>query len=123
MTLALEQRISDLEEQVRYWRAEATGITEGTDRRRYCDVFGLSPSQAHIVAALHGARGRLIGSNRLLDDLPGWNGDRTPNVLAVQVHRLRKRLGRDFIETVRGVGLRLTNAGINLCDQKMGNSQ
>jgi DNA-binding response OmpR family regulator len=34
----------------------------------------------------------------------GWGEELTSNAIEVHIHNLRKKLGRDFIKTVRGIG-------------------
>jgi DNA-binding response OmpR family regulator len=44
-------------------------------------------------------------SKALLEQkLYGWNEEVESNTVDVYVHRLRKKLGADFIKNVRGVG-------------------
>jgi DNA-binding response OmpR family regulator len=41
---------------------------------------------------------------RLEQKIYGWNEEVESNTVDVYVHRLRKKLGQDFIRNVRGVG-------------------
>ena len=50
----------------------------------------------------------LIQSRAQLEErLYGWQEDIESNAIEVHVHNLRQKLGRDVIETVRGLGYRL----------------
>jgi len=49
-------------------------------------------------------RGRVIPRARLEEKLYGWESEVESNSLEVFIHHLRKKLGRDLIRTVRGVG-------------------
>jgi len=52
--------------------------------------------------------GRVVGKERLLQALSGWDQDLTPNALETQVSRLRAKLGTAaIIRTIRGLGYRL----------------
>jgi two-component system, OmpR family, response regulator len=52
--------------------------------------------------------GRVVGKERLLQALSGWDQDLTPNALETQVSRLRAKLGTAaVIRTIRGLGYRL----------------
>jgi DNA-binding response OmpR family regulator len=48
--------------------------------------------------------GRVIPRARLEEKLYGWDAEVESNSLEVFIHHLRKKLGTDFIRTVRGVG-------------------
>jgi DNA-binding response OmpR family regulator len=51
-------------------------------------------------------RGRVISQSELLDHLYSMETDRDPNTVEVYVARLRRKLGRDAIRTLRGLGYR-----------------
>jgi len=51
--------------------------------------------------------GRVIPQSELLDHLYSLNDDRDANTIEVYVARLRRKLGRDIIKTLRGLGYRL----------------
>ena len=52
-------------------------------------------------------RGRVISQSELLDHLYSLGTERDPNTVEVYVARLRRKLGRDAIKTLRGLGYRL----------------
>jgi DNA-binding response OmpR family regulator len=51
-------------------------------------------------------RGRVISQSELLDHLYSMETVRDPNTVEVYVARLRRKLGRDAIRTLRGLGYR-----------------
>jgi DNA-binding response OmpR family regulator len=51
--------------------------------------------------------GQVLSQTILLDRVWGYDYDPGSNVVEVYVGYLRRKLGRDLIETVRGVGYRL----------------
>jgi two-component system, OmpR family, response regulator len=51
-------------------------------------------------------RGRVISQSELLDHLYSLEIERDPNTVEVYVARLRRKLGRDEIKTLRGFGYR-----------------
>jgi two-component system OmpR family response regulator len=51
-------------------------------------------------------RGRVISQSELLDHLYSLETERDPNTIEVYVARLRRKLGRDAIKTLRGLGYR-----------------
>ena len=53
-------------------------------------------------------QGRVIGRTELVEHLYDQDFDRDSNTIEVFVGRLRKKIGPDRIETVRGLGYRLT---------------
>ena len=60
-----------------------------------------------LLAALLQAHGRTLTPAQLHDSLYGLDLDVGSNTVNVHVHHLRRKLGADLIETVRGVGFRL----------------
>ena len=60
-----------------------------------------------LVEALASRAGRVVTRTELESLSQGFDGDATSNVLEVHVSNLRRKLGRDFIETVRGLGYRV----------------
>jgi two-component system OmpR family response regulator len=51
-------------------------------------------------------QGRVISQSQLLDHLYSMDTERDPNTIEVYVGRLRRKLGRDSIKTLRGLGYR-----------------
>lgn len=51
--------------------------------------------------------GQNVHRETLQQDLYSWNDDPGSNTLEVHIHNLRRKLGKDRIKTVRGVGYRL----------------
>ena len=64
----------------------------------------LSTSEFALLHYLLDNKGRVIPRSRLEEMLYGWEGEVESNALEVFIHHLRKKLGRDLIRTVRGVG-------------------
>jgi len=60
-----------------------------------------------LLAALVQANGRVLSAGQLHDSLYGAELDVGSNTVNVHVHHLRRKLGQDVIETVRGLGFRL----------------
>lgn len=51
--------------------------------------------------------GQTVNRELLQQDLYTWNDDLSSNTLEVHIHNLRRKLGKDRIRTVRGIGYRL----------------
>ncbi len=49
-------------------------------------------------------RGRVLTREQLEASLYGWQQDVDSNAIEVHVHKLRRKLARDLIRNVRGVG-------------------
>ncbi|MGX1742286.1 response regulator [Bosea sp. NPDC055353] len=60
-----------------------------------------------ILRALAERPGTIRSRAELEERLYGWQEDVESNAIEVHVHNLRQKLGRELIETVRGVGYRL----------------
>ena len=71
---------------------------------------GLSRREFSILEALMRHPGTILSKDQLADRLYGWEEDVESNAVEVHVHHLRVKIGRDAIETVRGLGYRLRSA-------------
>jgi DNA-binding response OmpR family regulator len=68
---------------------------------------GMSPKEHQLLAVLIQAGERPVSRDRLLQQLYGLGEGAGSNTLEVHIHGLRKLLGKERIETVRGFGYRL----------------
>jgi two-component system OmpR family response regulator len=68
----------------------------------------LSAQELAVLTYLIHNAGRLISRTELSEHIYAYDGDRDSNTIAVFVTRLRKKLGHDFIETIRGRGYRVS---------------
>ena len=66
--------------------------------------MNITAQEVAILSYLFHNSGRLISRSELADHIYQHDGDRDSNTIAVFVNRLRNKLGRDLIETVRGRG-------------------
>jgi two-component system response regulator QseB len=71
---------------------------------------GLSRREFSILEALMMHPGTILSKDQLADRLYGWQEDVESNTVEVHIHHLRDKIGRDAIETVRGLGYRLRSA-------------
>ena len=67
----------------------------------------LSGREFTLLETLVCHRGQVMSREQLLDHVWGYNYDPGSNIVDVYVGYLRKKLGGDLIETVRGMGYRL----------------
>lgn len=68
----------------------------------------LSRRECSILAALMERPGVVRSKADLEERLYGWQEDVESNAVEVHVHNLRNKIGRAAIETVRGVGYRMS---------------
>jgi two-component system, OmpR family, response regulator QseB len=88
------------------WR----GLTVEPGRRsvtRAGEPLLLSRREYALLEALIERPGRVLSRGQLEARLYGWNEEIGSNALEVHVHNLRAKIGRDAIETVRGLGYRI----------------
>jgi len=64
----------------------------------------LTARELAILETLLLNRGRVMSRERLEQALYGWDEGVESNAIEVYVHHLRKKLGKELIHTVRGVG-------------------
>jgi two-component system, OmpR family, response regulator QseB len=67
----------------------------------------LSRREFVLLLALARQPGRVLTRDRLEQELYGWSDDVDSNALEVHIHHLRKKIGAEWIRTVRGVGYQL----------------
>lgn len=70
-------------------------------------TLSLSRRELAVLEALLQQPGRILAPGQLQDHVYGWSEGVESNAVAVHVHNLRRKLGEDLIETVRGLGYRL----------------
>lgn len=70
----------------------------------------LSRREFSILHALIDRPGQILSKTQLEERLYGWQEDIESNAIEVHVHNLRAKLGSGVVETVRGVGYRLSDA-------------
>jgi two-component system OmpR family response regulator len=70
----------------------------------------LTAQEYRLLAYLMHHPGRVVSRTELTEHLYDQDFDRDSNIIEVFVGRLRKKLGTEVIETVRGLGYRLRPA-------------
>ncbi len=88
------------------WRDLAVDPTQQTVSRMG-QPLSLSRREYALLDALIERPGRVLSRSQLEARIYGWQEDVDSNALEVHVHNLRAKIGRDAIETVRGLGYRL----------------
>lgn len=64
----------------------------------------LGASEFAVLESLLTHQGRIISRQVLEETLYGWDEGVESNAVEVYIHHLRKKLGKDLIRTIRGVG-------------------
>jgi DNA-binding response OmpR family regulator len=79
------------------------------ERQFYLDEapINLTPKEHQLLAVLLQAAGQPVSRERLSQQLYGLDQPVDSNTLEVHIHALRRLLGKERIETVRGFGYRL----------------
>jgi len=72
--------------------------------QRGAETIALSARECAILVDLLEHRGMALSRARLEESLYGWNEEVDSNAIEVHIHNLRKKLGADLIQTIRGVG-------------------
>jgi len=81
------------------------GVTRGGKSVR------LSRREFSILRALIDRPGQILSKPQLEERLYGWQEEIESNTIEVHIHNLRAKLGPGIVETVRGVGYRMAEAG------------
>ncbi len=64
----------------------------------------LGASEFAVLESLLAHQGRILSRQALEETLYGWDEGVESNAVEVYIHHLRKKLGKDLIRTIRGVG-------------------
>ena len=107
------QHCQHLVEEVAYLKSELGIQYDEAELQRLQDVFALRRGPAQFLRVLRNARGRVVPHLQALDALPG-SDDRSLTLLSVYACRVRSSLGHSALESVRGVGYRLSQSGLAL---------
>ena len=75
--------------------------------RKNGETVSISAKEMAVLEALMSRAGRFVSKSRLQESLYAWGDEIESNTIEVYISRLRKFLGKDFIETLRGVGYRV----------------
>lgn len=67
-------------------------------------LLDLSAKEFAVLEALLQEPGAVLSRHQLEDRIYGWRDDIGSNAVEVYIHSLRRKLGTDFIRTLRGVG-------------------
>lgn len=70
----------------------------------------LTSQEVAVLSYLIHNAGRLISRTELSEHIYEYDGDRDSNTIAVFINRLRKKLGADLIQTMRGRGYMIDQA-------------
>ncbi len=68
------------------------------------EAIALSPREFAVLEALMLRPGAVLSRAQLEDRLYGWGESVESNAVEVYIHGLRRKLGHEFIQNVRGVG-------------------
>jgi two-component system OmpR family response regulator/two-component system response regulator QseB len=74
------------------------------------EALNLSAREFSLLQVLMQNPGVVVSRALLEEKLYGWNDEIESNTVEVYIHALRKKLGRDFIKNVRGVGYKVEHA-------------
>ena len=86
---------------------QAQGVTLDVASRsasRDGQAVALSTREFDLLHALMLSAGRVLSREQLEQQLYAWGQEVESNAVEVHVHHLRKKLGAELIQTVRGVG-------------------
>jgi two-component system, OmpR family, response regulator QseB len=72
--------------------------------------LALSGRELALLTALIDRPGAVLSRSQLEEKLYGWGEEVESNTVEVYIHALRRKLGADFIKTIRGVGYTVSKA-------------
>ncbi len=91
----------------KYWALSASIVSPGKYRLMNKVEVNLSSREFDLLQALLMANGRVLTRDHLEQQLYSWGQEVDSNAIEVHVHNLRKKLGKDVIQTIRGIGYQI----------------
>ena len=70
----------------------------------------LTSHEFRVLSYLMHHRGRIVSQRELTEHIYAQDVDRDSNTVEVFIARLRRKLGPSYIETLRGLGYRMSEA-------------
>jgi len=67
----------------------------------------VGPKEFTLLQLLMEKQGKVVSKQQLEDSLYGWSSEIGSNTVEVHMHGLRKKLGKELIQTIRNVGYTL----------------
>ncbi|MGE0672655.1 MAG: winged helix-turn-helix domain-containing protein [Methylibium sp.] len=92
----------------RFDHRQSDYLLRGAHEKTACDKCHLTAREWAFVEALALRAGRLVSKGDLEALVLGLEGEVSSNMLEVHVSGIRRKLGRGLIETVRGMGYRIS---------------
>jgi DNA-binding response OmpR family regulator len=71
------------------------------------EAVNLSGREFDLLNALVLANGRVLTRDHLEQQLYAWGQEVESNTIEVHIHNLRKKIGKETINTVRGIGYQI----------------
>lgn len=68
------------------------------------ETLALSATELRLLEVLVAARGRLLSKAQIEERLYDWTTEIESNTVEVYISRLRRKIGKDLIRTIRGLG-------------------
>ncbi len=70
----------------------------------------ISAREYSLLKILMEQSGKILSKEQLESQLYSWGEDVSSNTVEVHIHKLRKKLGRDFIKNIRGIGYTISSS-------------
>lgn len=71
------------------------------------DTIIITQNEYRVLEMLMADPTRVISVERLMENIYGWDDSIGSNTIQVYIHHLRKKIGNDYIKTIRNVGYRM----------------
>jgi len=86
--------------------------TSTNQASRNTETLALSRREYMLLKALMENAGSILTRENLESRLYGWGEEIASNALDVHIHNLRKKVGNDFIQTIRGMGYMVNKTSV-----------
>lgn len=107
--------VDELKEEIIQLKQMLSMIPQLNDLGNLASGLDITKQQAEILLLMYNAKNNWLSRSRIEYTISNNNENYNPKCVEVQISKLRKIIGRDCIETINGIGYKLTKVGIAKC--------
>lgn len=113
---SVRERNDRLEEEVAFLKSELGIVKDKTAETAFATRWGLTGKEAKILSHLYQKKGGLASRDGvMLAVYQGSPDEPEQKIVDVFMCKIRRKIGRDIVETIWGRGWRLTPHGVEVC--------
>ena len=107
----------ELEALVAYYKSELGLVTEATQVAKVRLKCNATNSEARVLLALYGAKGRILSQDALFEIIPHVKDGENSGAIRMHVRALRRKIGPEVVTTTPGLGYQIGQLGRETVEQ------